>query len=412
MDRMAGLALAGAGIAAGGLGMAAATGNLPVSKQQQLEELKAQGITPTPEQEKEARDEQLAMWGTIALAMGGGLGLGIGGDQALSLDGDSDSPFWADGSAKSPPGGGGGGGPWPRPGGGSRMAADPETVALAQQMAEVSPWAAAEVEAIMARKAGVAPPVRAEATRYWAPVPESELLDNLSGIDLPRHWHDVRKDGPEQFEIEAMRHPGVFGLGGVMDQVIDSGVDRSPAALADLQYWIDRDQPDMDVEKDIAGLERDASNEGRMYVIPRNKTIPNDSELGLGIPTRVDPMSLRELVSGEPDGSSFFDQLFELEDRQARSEVGDDTYWVPEHPYRPPSDASFADRQAYRAYEQGLSDWMRQYDSVQLDGQYWDVNLDDQMHALRNSLYGGQPVYNQPDAPRPASQRPRRRGRA
>jgi len=140
MNRMAGLALTGAGLGAAGLGVAAATGNLPVSKQQQLEELKAQGITPTPEQEKEARDEQLAMLGAAALTIGAGTAAGAGSDWV-----------W---SALDPVG--------------SKSALDPAEskadAAILRRLSAVSPHVVPEVQAILDRKAGKAPPLRVEAT--------------------------------------------------------------------------------------------------------------------------------------------------------------------------------------------------------------------------------------------------------
>jgi hypothetical protein len=71
------LALAGAGFGGAGLAVAGLTGNLPVSKQQELEQLKAMNAVPSPELEQQARDEQVAQWGTAALAVGAGTGLGL-----------------------------------------------------------------------------------------------------------------------------------------------------------------------------------------------------------------------------------------------------------------------------------------------------------------------------------------------
>lgn len=382
MDRMAGLALAGAGLAAGGLGMAAATGNLPVSKQQQLEELKAQGIEPTQEQEKEARDEQLAMWGTIALAMGGGLGLGIGGDQALSLGGDNDSPFWADGSVKSPPGGGGGG-PWPRPGGGNRMAADPETVALAQQLAAASPSMAAEVEAIMARKAGVAPPVRAEATRYWAPA--TDLVENYTSIDLPSHWIDTRPGMLNAMSDIESSHQDAMGSDGYITEIARNSHGATPAEISGIAATVAQEFDDAEnraIGKHL--LELETAPNDRTYLIPRNKNIPNDVELSIERPAFVDPSSLREIVDDGDDLLSLIELMSQKHARQARYDAGDiDTYWPPEAPFRPSRTSRGSHVNAYRGHQQGLNDW------------YWQEGLEGtvDLGGLSRGLYGAQPTY-------------------
>lgn len=162
MNRMAGLALAGTGLGAAGLGVAGLTGNLPVSKQQQLEELKAQGIEPTPEQEQQAQDEQLTLWGTGALALGAGAALGAGSSAAW------DGLGAAGAAAAGPPGGvapsGGGRPPGRGPSGGARRkAGGGEVVELIGKLAARSPQMASEVQAILDRKAGLAPPLRVEA---------------------------------------------------------------------------------------------------------------------------------------------------------------------------------------------------------------------------------------------------------
>lgn len=77
IDRMAGLALAGAGLGGAGLAVAGLNGYLPNSKQQELEQLKALNVTPPPELEQQAKDEQIAQWGTAALSVGAGTGLGL-----------------------------------------------------------------------------------------------------------------------------------------------------------------------------------------------------------------------------------------------------------------------------------------------------------------------------------------------
>jgi len=421
MDRMAGLALAGTGIAAGGRGVAAATGNLPVSKQQQLEELKAQGITPTPEQEKEARDEQLAMWGTIALAMGGGVGLGIGGDQALEVvdggfggaGGPGVSPYggqWprgADGAPVPPPGGSG-----PLSPGGSRMAADPATVELVSKLAAFSPEVAGEVQAILDRKAGIAPPLRVEATRHWAPA--TDLMENLSGIDLPEHWRDTREAMLRDAEAIEAAQPDVFGPKGYLANIANSGVLGSEEALRDLRQTIENEYDDIENQQigiDIAAIE--SGDWHRTYLIPRNKNIPNDIETAIDIPVRVDPATLNELKSGEADGRDFMNLWIELDDRRARNAAGDDTYWGPENPYVPPSDASRADRLAYREYDQRMTDWHNQanidlgYNEV---SRVRDILQDSDLWGVSKGLYGGVPQYNQPDPPRGQGQGPRRRG--
>jgi hypothetical protein len=404
MDRMAGLALAGAGLGAAGLGVAAATGNLPVSKQQQLEEFKSQGIAPPPELEKEAQDEQLAMLGMAALAMSGGVGLGVGGDRAWDAIGGGSGfgsgyesggvaggsglggGYWtrgADGAPVPPPGGSG-----PRPGGGSRMAAEPSTVELVSRLAASSPQMAAEVQAILDRKAGKAWPLRVEATRRFVETPEAEFMENFSGIDLQKNWSDIRELFGEVLADSEERYPSVFGANGVMEEIVSSGVDRSPQAFRELQETIDREYGDLDQElvaENQKEFEMGPFHE--VYLMPRNKNIPNDTETGLGLREEVDPMSLRELVSGEPDGADWMALDWELEARKARNEAGDDTYWGPENPHRPPSDASLADRKAYKEHDRALWAWINQEGVANNDG-FW---------ALSKGLYGGQPVYNQPD---------------
>jgi len=405
MDRMAGLALAGAGLGAAGLGVAAATGNLPVSKQQQVEELKAQGIVPPPELEKEAQDEQLAMLGMAALAMGGGVGLGVGGNRAwdviddeLGIGGGYESGdvaggpgfgggHWsrgADGAPVPPPPGGSG----PRPGGGGRMAAEPSTVELVSRLAASSPQMAAEVQAILDRKAGIAPPLRVEATRRFMETPEAEFMENVAGIDLPMHWTDDRDRFREVVANDEERYPETFGPNGAMRQIADSGIIRSPEALRELQETIDREYGDLDRGL-VAESERDYEMGPRtvQYLMPRNKNIPDDTEVGLGLREEIDPMSLRELVSGEPDGADWMALDSELEERKARNEAGDDTYWGPENPYRPPSDASLADQRAYKEYDRAVTAWRNQ-EGVENAGDIW---------SLEKAMYGGQPVYNQPD---------------
>jgi len=398
MDRVAGLALAGAGLGAAGLGVAAATGNLPVSKQQQVEELKAQGIVPPPELEKEAQDEQLAMLGMAALAMGGGVagGPGFGGGH------------WsrgADGAPVPPPGGSG-----PRPGGGSRMAAEPSTVELVSRLAASSPQMAAEVQAILDRKAGIAPPLRVEARRFWAPAPETEFLENGSGLDLPELWYDSRETMLEDAAYYEKAFPSTFAPGQALDQVIASGIDRSPEALADIARTVRSEYTES--EKDLIDQEQRLYEDGprdRTYVIPRNITPPNEIELGLSIP--VDASSLRE-IRGEVRNYLDLAHMLggEAVHREARYNAGDYTYWQPAYPFKPSRDSSLADRRAYEAHSDALGEftWKDYYYD---DGtKYPDKAHDPDLVGLKNSLYGGQPVYNQPDPPRVQRQRPRRRG--